>query len=672
MNNSQDIFITEEAFRKRYEYGPDDMLGEGGFAQVYKAYDKQFEEYVALKFYNKGEQGKYDVLHEMKDSRSYSHKNIIRVHDAFLVRFEHAGIHSYVQIGVLEFANGGNLRDFIAAKPDREVFRKVLVSILNALEYLHADKVLIHRDLSPENILMYKEGTKWIPKIADFGISKKIELDSSDVEQKKSTQLMGKTDYMAPEQFYPEKFGINGRINTNVDIWAFGIILYEIFLKKTPFGDSDENPMRTIQSITSDPLPDVKEVPEPYRTIIKQCLRKDAHKRIQAAREIITQLEEPNRTPQANYAKTTPLREFHLPGKKSLKKLWISLVIIAILIGGFFIVKEVILNRSALPEGTSELHAFMDEENYEAALDLYSSLNKRSKRNPDISLLYNECVLRNFVEKEFFFQAIAYYKSLPEEMRSNAAIKNPYLEASLIYSSGELSRLMDDKSYAEAVLFHSELDSSIKTDPEIIQIFNSVKNAVTIDSLLQVGIAQYDSGELAQAKSKFMLVRSIYDPQNQDALEYIQKIERQEYIPPAPTAISIPSTPDCKQFYSGSHIILDQKPNLDEIRLISICLNDSELKISLELQPSSHDVSVYPPGHKQSYYIEFGYPKQELRLQKLIGWDVIVGSVIEKTIIELVFDPLPKEVKKCNLKEGEESIRTSAAYWDFIGIRLAP
>ena len=101
MDDSHDIYINEDDFRRRYDYKPSDLLGEGGFAQVYKAYDKQFLEYVALKFYNKGEKGKYDVLHEMKDTRTFSHKNIIRVHDAFVVRFEHAGTHSYIQVGVL-------------------------------------------------------------------------------------------------------------------------------------------------------------------------------------------------------------------------------------------------------------------------------------------------------------------------------------------------------------------------------------------------------------------------------------------------------------------------------------------------------------------------------------------------------------------------------------------
>src|SRR4030043_1303720 len=192
MSSLSDIFIPESDFRNRYEYNENDLLGEGGFAQVYKAFDKQFQEYVALKFYNKGDQGKYDVLHEMKDSRKFSHPNIIRIQDAFVVRFDHTGGHSFVQVGILEYANGGNLRDFIQSKPSEEKFIDVLSGILYGLEYLHNEKRIIHRDLSPENILMYIENDIWIPKIADFGISKRIDFTSNPQDQAKSTQLLGK------------------------------------------------------------------------------------------------------------------------------------------------------------------------------------------------------------------------------------------------------------------------------------------------------------------------------------------------------------------------------------------------------------------------------------------------------------------------------------------------
>lgn len=58
MNQYSEIFITEADFRNRYQYNEHDLFGEGGFAQVYKAFDKQFQEYVALKFYSKGGQAK--------------------------------------------------------------------------------------------------------------------------------------------------------------------------------------------------------------------------------------------------------------------------------------------------------------------------------------------------------------------------------------------------------------------------------------------------------------------------------------------------------------------------------------------------------------------------------------------------------------------------------------
>jgi serine/threonine protein kinase len=173
----------------------------------------------------------------MKDSRKFSHKNIIRVHDAFKVKFEHSGGFSFVQIGVLEYANGGNLRDFIGRKPSEKEFRNVLIGILEALQYLHDEKRIIHRDLSPENILMYIENNTWIPKIADFGISKNLMLKTKKINKLQSTELLGKVSYMAPEQFYPERYGINKSLETNVDLWSFGIILYEIFKNKKPFGN---------------------------------------------------------------------------------------------------------------------------------------------------------------------------------------------------------------------------------------------------------------------------------------------------------------------------------------------------------------------------------------------------------------------------------------------------
>ena len=295
MSSAEKVVMSEQAFRMRFIYEQSDVLGEGGFARVYKAYDQQFEETVALKFYTKTDVDKYDIISEMKHSRKFTHKNVIRVHDACIVRFTNSfGVTEDVQVGILEFANAGNLSDFLKTAPSEEDFRSVLIGILHGLHYLHAEKGVIHRDLSPDNILMFKDQNKWIPKIADFGISKGVDVKTIHMgSQKASSELVGKMEYMAPEQFDPAKFGINNRIATNVDLWAFGIVLTEIFTDSTPFGDRNkaQSPMQIMHNVLHAPLPaHVDKIPEPYRKIIRQCLVKQATKRIKSAQGLIDML----------------------------------------------------------------------------------------------------------------------------------------------------------------------------------------------------------------------------------------------------------------------------------------------------------------------------------------------------------------------------------------------
>jgi len=397
MNQNSEIYTTEADFRNRYQYNENDLLGEGGFAQVYKAFDKQFREYVALKFYSKGDQGKYDVLHEMKDTRRFSHSNIIRIHDAFVVRFDHTGGHSFVQVGILEFANGGNLRDFIQTKPSEEKFIEVMTGILHGLEYLHHDKKMIHRDLSPENILMYVEEDTWTPKIADFGISKRINYVSDAQDRTKSTQLLGKVDYMAPEQFYPEKFGINGKISTNVDLWAFGVMLYELFLERKPFGhDSPENPLKIIQSITNDHLSNLTEIPEPYRTIIKRCLEKNANNRVNSARELIAILQKSLIKKPGQLTDTLPVEVFKQKSKQVF--FYIGFFMLLLIVAVYFIFKP---DKPPKPDSSvsidpviekNEINTLIRKKQYKLAISQINQLPENLRSQNDFIDLYKQSI----------------------------------------------------------------------------------------------------------------------------------------------------------------------------------------------------------------------------------------------------------------------------------------
>lgn len=158
---------------------------------------------------------------------------------------------------------------------------QILLGIIEGLHYLHKQSPpLIHRDLKPGNILLKREGGKLIPKICDFGISKAVITDKTD-----STLIvgLGSMEYTAPEQ-------LDGHLQPNTDLWAMGCILYEYFTQKSPFGKRSEGLAPQViyaNILSSEPLHGLDKVPEPYKTAIQMCLKKDAGERVQTARGLI-------------------------------------------------------------------------------------------------------------------------------------------------------------------------------------------------------------------------------------------------------------------------------------------------------------------------------------------------------------------------------------------------
>jgi serine/threonine protein kinase len=674
MDESQDIYTSEADFKKRYAYSPSDLLGEGGFAQVYKGFDKQFQEHVALKFYNKGEKGKYDVLHEMKDSRSFSHKNIIRVHDAFVVKFELAGTVNYVQVGVLEFANGGNLRDFVETKPTESRFIEVLVGILEGLEYLHREKNIIHRDLSPENILMFIEGERWIPKIADFGISKKLDSSSISSQQKKSTQLLGKYDYMAPEQFYPDKFGIKGNINTQVDLWAFGIILYELFMKSTPFSSGpNNNPMAAIQAISTDPIPDLNDIPDPYRTVIKKCLVKEVSKRVSNAHELITILENKKTVSKTEPVPTTPINNYFEKYQKSFKWVWISLGLLVLIVSGFFVFTR-LLNPK--PENIlSEIKDLMVVENYTEALDKLNSLPEKTRQLPEFSTLISDCKIEMFkddvsklINRKQIREAMMLFNKMPENFKSDPEINNLYIQSSIAYSADSLRILINEQRLSAARSYYSNLDVQIKRSSELVKINKELALLTAIDSLLKDGNKIFNLRKYDLAKNTFNKVLQL-DPDNREAHSMINEIDN---LKPLPGPIIPTNISDCISEYKGAQLKIRQKPpESSYIKILSICFTNNEMRIKLELQPSDSNIRIYSPGSVNAFYIEYSNKTGQIPLLSVKG--IATNSEVKlsrATQVDLIFKRLPLNVMTFNLLEGKNQIDENQTYWNFIGIEL--
>ena len=171
-------------------------------------------------------------------------------------------------------------------QPDKTTFKNIIRDILQGLDYLEKRNI-IHRDLKPANILVHKTiDGEWKAKIADFGLSKSLDNSATSTHGFKGT-----IEYMAPEQIYRKKYAENQKIQTNADLWAFGIILYELFSTKIPVGRRSEG--STIEEIMEnldifEPNSLVlQDIPSPYKQMIQICLVKFPQKRVQTAQQLL-------------------------------------------------------------------------------------------------------------------------------------------------------------------------------------------------------------------------------------------------------------------------------------------------------------------------------------------------------------------------------------------------
>ena len=231
--------VNLESFKKRFTYDPQkDLLGKGGYSEVYKAYDNDYKTDVALKIYQGDYSSQYNLLNEIRKYRRLQHAHVIQHLEAFEVNTGSQDLHGNTikyQVGILEYANAGTLADLIkqgqlTGSVNAAKLESIAKDIISGLEYLHSQNI-IHRDLKPSNILLFKQGEKLIPKICDFGIAKVM-----DNATAVSTQLVGTVEYMAPEYFRTDL----GDIGKASDLWSLGVILLEAASGQHPFGKASE------------------------------------------------------------------------------------------------------------------------------------------------------------------------------------------------------------------------------------------------------------------------------------------------------------------------------------------------------------------------------------------------------------------------------------------------
>jgi serine/threonine-protein kinase len=243
-----------------------EVLGAGGMGIVYKARQPRLDRFVALKMIRAGAGARPgDLLRFEAEARAVAamdHPNIIQIFEIG----EYGGLPYFS----LEYLAGGSLARRIDGKPQPVPESARIVEVLaRAMDAAHRHNI-IHRDLKPANILLAPDGTL---KIADFGLAKRLEADSS---QTRTGSILGSPSYMAPEQ----ALGAS-HVGPAADQYALGATLYELLTGRPPFrGISVLDTLDLVR--TKEPVPPSRllpKLPRDLETICLKCLEKDPARR---------------------------------------------------------------------------------------------------------------------------------------------------------------------------------------------------------------------------------------------------------------------------------------------------------------------------------------------------------------------------------------------------------
>lgn len=269
----------------RYEV--QEIIGVGGMSVVYKAYDNVDDRIVAVKILKDEYSNDAEFLRRFKNESKaiavLSHPNIVKVYDV--------SFGEKLQYIVMEYVDGITLKEYIQKQHiitwNDAVF--FTTQILRALQHAH-DKGIVHRDIKPQNIILLANGNI---KVTDFGIAR-----FSRTETKTLTEnAIGSVHYISPEQAKGEF------TDERADIYSVGVVLYEMLAGKVPF-DADSAVSVALMQLQKEPkkLTEINpNIPLGIEQICFHAMQKNPDDRYQTATEMLLDLEEVIRNPQATF-----------------------------------------------------------------------------------------------------------------------------------------------------------------------------------------------------------------------------------------------------------------------------------------------------------------------------------------------------------------------------------
>jgi serine/threonine-protein kinase len=273
---------SEQLWASRYRVK--EKIGKGGMGDVYLAHDVVLDRHVALKVLRKTSDESFvdaaRLLREARAAARVEHHRLARIYDA-LTWNDQALI-------AMEYVRGETLRDWLKTyRPTSNEIVAILQQLLEGLQVLH-ESGLVHRDLKPENVMVTPDGNL---RILDLGIARRVALDTAQSSNEAPGTFtlgfgVGTPGYMAPEQWR------HGEIDARADLFALGVIAYELVAGRQPFCGSTNLEIReqTLNAALSFVGAEWKDIPAAIKSTVETALERDPGQRFQNVSEMAKRL----------------------------------------------------------------------------------------------------------------------------------------------------------------------------------------------------------------------------------------------------------------------------------------------------------------------------------------------------------------------------------------------
>ncbi len=276
---------TGKRLDARYEI--QELIGVGGMAVVYKAYDTIDHRTVAIKILKDEFSGNAEFLRRFKNESKaiavLDHPNIVKVYNV--------SFGDRIQYIVMEYIDGISLKEYLLQQKEVKWKEAIhfTVQILRALQHAH-EKGIVHRDIKPQNIMLLQDGSI---KVTDFGIARFSHSETRTMTDK----AIGSVHYIAPEQARGDL------TDEKADIYSVGVMMYEMLTGQLPF-EADNAVSVAIMQLQADPKPPRElnpALPEGLEEITLKAMQKNPSQRYQSAAEMLRDIEQFRRNPNITF-----------------------------------------------------------------------------------------------------------------------------------------------------------------------------------------------------------------------------------------------------------------------------------------------------------------------------------------------------------------------------------